>query len=107
MARGHHVRLEQSPFQVYMMITQGLVHSSQDLGSRGDLCELGPLPSALCSPSRGRWVQETKGTIEARSLKPVLESAKIRAWILAGMGYGHHARLSWPCLHPAVVLPSL
>lgn len=41
MARGHHVRLEQSPFQVYMMITQGLVHSSQDLGSRGDLCRAG------------------------------------------------------------------
>lgn len=38
MARGHHVGLEESPFQVYVMITQGLVHSSQDLGSKGGLC---------------------------------------------------------------------
>lgn len=32
MARSHHVGLEQSPLQVHMMVTQGLVHSSQDLG---------------------------------------------------------------------------
>lgn len=31
MARGHHIGLEQSPFEVYMMVTQGLVYSSQDL----------------------------------------------------------------------------
>lgn len=41
MTRGHHVGLEQSPFQVYMMITQGLVHSSQDLWIRGSLCRAG------------------------------------------------------------------
>lgn len=54
---------------------------------------LGPLPRALCSPSRGRWVQETKGPVQAYFLKPALESTKILkgecAWILAGMGYRH------------------
>lgn len=40
MARGYHVGLEQSPLQVYMMITQGLVHSSEDLRIRG-LCGVG------------------------------------------------------------------
>jgi hypothetical protein len=41
MARGHHIGLEQSPFEVYMMVTQGLVYSSQDLGSRGGLYRAG------------------------------------------------------------------
>lgn len=73
MARGHHVGLEQSPFQVYMMITEGLVHSSQDLGIRGGLCRAGTtVQSAMLSPSRGGWLQH----VQAHSLKPVLESAK-------------------------------
>lgn len=37
MARGHHVGLEQGPLQVHVMVTQGLVHSSQDLEIRGGL----------------------------------------------------------------------
>lgn len=37
MARGHHVGLEQGPLQVHVMVTQGLVHRSQDLGIRGGL----------------------------------------------------------------------
>lgn len=34
MARGHHVGLEQGPFEVHVMVTQGLVHGSQDLGNQ-------------------------------------------------------------------------
>lgn len=37
MARGHHVGLQQGPLQVHVMVTQGLVHSSQDLAIRGGL----------------------------------------------------------------------
>lgn len=56
MARSHHVGLEQSPLQVHMMVTQGLVHSSQDLGIREGLLRFGVL--ATYAPCL-RWVGMT------------------------------------------------
>lgn len=53
MARGHHVGLEESPFQVYVMITQGLVHSSQDLGSKGGLCRAETTAYCTALPNQG------------------------------------------------------
>lgn len=60
MARGHHVGLQQGPFQVHMMVIQSLVHSSQDLRIRGGSLRSGSLSfTALCSQSRGGCVGMT------------------------------------------------
>jgi hypothetical protein len=77
MTRGHHVGLEQSPLQVHMVITQGLVHSSQDLETRGCLQRVWD-STAYCSmfPSRGGWPWDREGSGQPHSLRPVLGSVK-------------------------------
>lgn len=60
MARGHHVGLQQGPFQVHMMVIQSLVHSSEDLRIRGGSLRSASLPlTALCSLSKGGCVGMT------------------------------------------------
>lgn len=50
MSRGDHVGLQQGPFQVHVMVTQSLIHSSQDLRIRGGLLRPGPCHLLLYAP---------------------------------------------------------
>lgn len=52
-ARGHHVGLQQGPFQVDVVVTQGFVHSSQDLETARVRLVNGPSTPSLGTSVRG------------------------------------------------------